>query len=87
MDEDTLSRARIIGAAVRAADVISAGMPGVISQAPMFYEGDKLVLRLPKKFAALEGERLDARFALLAGELDREHEIRIGEDVNEPVTA
>ncbi len=87
IDEETLSRARIIGAAARAADMISAAMPGVIAQAPVFYEGDKLVLRLPKKFAALEGERLDEKFAVLAGELDRTHEIRIGEDVNEPVTA
>ncbi|MCK5495250.1 MAG: hypothetical protein KAI80_02470, partial [Hyphomicrobiaceae bacterium] len=79
--------ARIIGAAVRAADIISAAMPGVIAQAPVLYEGDKLVLRLPKKFAALEGERLDERFAVLAGELDRKYEIRIGEDINEPVTA
>jgi len=87
IDEDTLFRARIIGAAVRAADMISAAMPGVISQAPIVYEDDKLVLRLPKKFAALEGERLDARFSVLAGELDRKYEIRICEDANEPVTA
>ena len=87
IDENTLSRARIIGAAVRAAHMVSAAMPGVIGKSPVFYEGNKLVLRLPKKIAALRGERLEARFAVLAGELGRKPEIRIGDEMNETVIA
>ncbi len=79
IDENTHSRARIIGAAIRAAHMVSAAMPGVINHASVFYEQDKLVLHLHKKIADLEGERLDARFAVLAKALDRKPEIRVGE--------
>jgi exopolyphosphatase/guanosine-5'-triphosphate,3'-diphosphate pyrophosphatase len=85
IDDHTRSRARIIGAAIRAADMVSAAMPGVIVRTPVFYEDGKLVMHLPKKIAALEGERLDGRFAVLAGELGRKSEISIGETVKEPV--
>lgn len=81
MDENMQSRARILGAAIRAAHMISASMPGVISQTPIFYEGKKLVLQLPEKFRSLEGERLDRRFEVLANELGFEPEIRLGEDM------
>jgi exopolyphosphatase/guanosine-5'-triphosphate,3'-diphosphate pyrophosphatase len=87
IDDNMLSRARIIGAAVRTGHMVSAAMPGVIGKTPVFYEGDKLVLHLPKKIAALEGERLDERFSVLAGELDRKPEIRVGGEVNQPVSA
>jgi exopolyphosphatase/guanosine-5'-triphosphate,3'-diphosphate pyrophosphatase len=88
-DEDTLSeqlkailprrlqrRARIIGAAVRAAHMLSIGRPGIIDETPVSYEGDKLVLSIPKAYAALEGERLTRRFDALAGLLERRGEIR-----------
>ncbi|GBE44616.1 guanosine-5'-triphosphate,3'-diphosphate pyrophosphatase [bacterium BMS3Bbin10] len=78
IDQNTLSRARIIGAAVRAAHMISAGMPGIIGKTPLSHDGGRLVLSLPKKFAVLEGERLDSRFGILARELGLQPEIRIG---------
>ena len=73
-----MKRARIVGAAVRAAHMLSVGVPGVIKQTPLSYEGDKLVLTIPKKLAGLEGERLSRRFDSLARLLDREGEIRVG---------
>ncbi|MBS0241641.1 MAG: Ppx/GppA family phosphatase [Proteobacteria bacterium] len=71
-------RARILGAAIRAAHMLSIGMPGTIDETPVFYDGDKLVLRLPKAQAHLDGERLRRRFAALADLLEKKPEIRIG---------
>lgn len=70
-------RARIIGAAVRAAHMLSIGMPGVIDETRLSYEGPRLRLSIPRQHAALDGERLRRRFALLASLLAREPEIRI----------
>lgn len=70
-------RARIVGAAVRAAHMLSIGMPGVIDETKLSYEGNKLVLTLPRAHAALDGERLRRRFAMLAELLAREPEIRV----------
>lgn len=87
VDDKMLARARIMGAAIRTAHMISAAMPGVIDKTPVFYEGKNLVLKIPKRFAALEGERLESRFSVLASELDRRPEIRIADEVQEPVNA
>lgn len=73
----TQKRARIIGAAIRTAHMLSIGMPGVIDETRLLYEGTKLVLTIPKAYAALDGERLRRRFAMLAQLLAREPEIRI----------
>ena len=83
MDEDALKRARIMGAAIRTAHMISAAMPGIVSRTPVFHHKDKLVLELPEKFAALAGERLSRRFGVLAEELGKAPEIRIGKEVVE----
>ena len=55
-------RARIIGAAIRAAHMLSIGQPGIIDETPLSYERNKLVLTVPKAYAALDGERLRRRF-------------------------
>ena len=71
-------RARIIGAAIRAAHMLSIGRPGIIDETPLAYERNKLVLTLPKAHAALDGERVRRRFAALAQLLEREPEVRVG---------
>jgi exopolyphosphatase / guanosine-5'-triphosphate,3'-diphosphate pyrophosphatase len=71
-------RARIIGAAIRAAHMLSIGRPGIIDETPVGYEKGKLILSLPKAHAALDGERVRRRFAALAQLLERELEVRIG---------
>lgn len=71
-------RARIIGAAIRAAHMLSIGRPGIIDEIPLAYERSKLVLSLPRAHAVLDGERVRRRFAALAQLLERELEIRVG---------
>ena len=69
-------RARILGAAIRAAHMLSIGMPGTIDETPVHYDGDRLVLTLPPAHRLLDGERLQRRFAGLAQLLDCRPEIR-----------
>jgi exopolyphosphatase / guanosine-5'-triphosphate,3'-diphosphate pyrophosphatase len=78
VDRDMLKRARILGAAFRAAHMMSASMPGVLTNTPLTYEGNRLVWTLPEPYSNLEGERVDRRFKTLASLLDRDGEIRVG---------
>jgi exopolyphosphatase/guanosine-5'-triphosphate,3'-diphosphate pyrophosphatase len=77
VDRRSLKRARIVGGALRAAHMISIGMPGIIDETRLTYRGDKLILTLPKQHADLDGERLRRRFESLAAVLGRVGEIRI----------
>jgi exopolyphosphatase/guanosine-5'-triphosphate,3'-diphosphate pyrophosphatase len=77
VDKDMLKRARILGAAFRAAHMVSASMPGVLTNTPIGYEGNRLVWTLPEPYSNLEGERVDRRFKVLADLLDRDAEIRV----------
>lgn len=70
-------RARIIGAAVRAAHMLSIGKPGVIDETPLSHETGKLILTIPRVYAALDGERLRRRFDTLAELLGRQGVVRI----------
>ena len=58
--------------------MLSVGVPGVIDEAPLSYDGDKLVLTIPKAYAGLDGERLRRRFDTLAQLVEKAPEIRIG---------
>ncbi len=78
VDKDMVKRARILGAAFRAAHMVSTAMPGVLTHAPIAYEGNRLVWTLPDPYSSLEGERVERRLKALAGLLDREAEIRVG---------
>src|SRR4029078_5566937 len=78
VDKDMLKRARILGAAFRAAHMVSAAMPGVLTNTPITYAGTRLVWPLPDPYSSLEGERVERRFKDLATLLDREPEIRVG---------
>ena len=71
-------RARIVGAAIRAAHMLSIGQPGIIDETPLSYERDKLILTVPKAYAALDGERLRRRFGALAVLMERQAEVRVG---------
>ena len=77
VDKRSQKRARLIGAAVRTAHMLSIGRPGVIDECPLSYEGDVLVLRLPKAYAALDGERLKRRFDSLANLVSKTPKIKI----------
>lgn len=59
-------RARILGALLRVAYPMSAGMPGVLPRISFAREKETLVLNLPADFAFLDGERLENRLSQLA---------------------
>jgi exopolyphosphatase / guanosine-5'-triphosphate,3'-diphosphate pyrophosphatase len=61
-----LERARILGAAMRVAYMVSASMPGVLPSTPLRVERGRLVLRMKGKFKALAGERVNNRLRSLA---------------------
>jgi exopolyphosphatase/guanosine-5'-triphosphate,3'-diphosphate pyrophosphatase len=71
-----LDRARVLGAALRVAYLVSASMPDVLPKAPLKVERGKLVLRLEGKHTALDGERLFNRVRQLGKLIGREPSIR-----------
>jgi exopolyphosphatase / guanosine-5'-triphosphate,3'-diphosphate pyrophosphatase len=69
--------ALIIGQAVRLAHTLSAGMAGILPQTQLALESGKLVLHLPKRLQALDGETLKRRLRWVARELGIPSEVRI----------
>ena len=67
-----IDRARIVGAIMRIAYLVSAAMPGVLPHTPLKVERGKLKLKLKGRYAALAGERLYARVRQLARLVGRE---------------
>ncbi len=67
-----LERARILGAAMRVAYIVSAAMPGILRRVPLLSEGSRLILTLPHQFAALQSDRLNNRLKQLAKLLGKE---------------
>jgi exopolyphosphatase/guanosine-5'-triphosphate,3'-diphosphate pyrophosphatase len=57
--------------------MLSVGMPGIIDETPLSYEGDRLVLTVPERYATLDGERLRRRFETLAELLDCDALVKI----------
>ena len=73
-----LERARILGAAMRVAYVVSAAMPGVLKDCPVSCEGKKLVLHFPSSLEHMASDRVNNRLKQLAKLLGREPSIVIG---------
>ncbi len=73
-----LDRARVLGAALRLAYVVSAAMPGVLIHTPLAVERHRLALHLPGEFAALAGERILNRQRALARLIGREPVMLMG---------
>lgn len=67
-----IDRARVLGAAMRVAYLISAAQPGVLPKTPLKIERRQLVLRLEGKFGALAGDRLSSRLRQLGRLIGRE---------------
>ncbi len=72
-----LDRARIIGAAMRVAFIISAGTPGVLPRTPMLCASGVVNLNLPSELADLASERLQNRLQRLARLIGRDAAIRM----------
>ncbi|MFO1118400.1 MAG: exopolyphosphatase [Beijerinckiaceae bacterium] len=70
-----LDRARILGAAMRVAYILSAAMPGVLRRAPLRVRRKELVLTLPPDLEALGGERVANRMKALGKLIGREPRI------------
>jgi exopolyphosphatase/guanosine-5'-triphosphate,3'-diphosphate pyrophosphatase len=73
-----LDRARVLGAALRLAYVVSAAMPDVITKTSLAVERHRLALRLPGEYAALAGERVTSRLRALARLIGREPVMLMG---------
>jgi exopolyphosphatase / guanosine-5'-triphosphate,3'-diphosphate pyrophosphatase len=71
-----LDRARVLGAAMRVAYLITAGQGGVLLKTPMRVKKGKLILKLPNKYARLQSDRLFHRLRQLARLIGREPEIQ-----------
>jgi exopolyphosphatase/guanosine-5'-triphosphate,3'-diphosphate pyrophosphatase len=67
-----LDRARVLGAAMRVAYILTAGQDGVLLKTPMAVKRKKLVLRLPGRYAKLRSDRLFSRVKQLARLVGRE---------------
>jgi exopolyphosphatase / guanosine-5'-triphosphate,3'-diphosphate pyrophosphatase len=67
-----LDRARVLGATLRVAYLVSASMPGVLPHTPMLVQRGALRLKLQGRFSALAGERLFNRLRQLARLIGRE---------------
>jgi exopolyphosphatase/guanosine-5'-triphosphate,3'-diphosphate pyrophosphatase len=73
-----IDRARVLGAALRLAYVVSAAMPGVLPRTPLAVERQRLALRLPDEFAALGGERVLTRLRALSRLIGRDPVMLMG---------
>jgi exopolyphosphatase/guanosine-5'-triphosphate,3'-diphosphate pyrophosphatase len=71
-----LQRARLLGAAMRVAYLISASMPGVLPRAPLRVESGCLTLALPADLADLAADRVLSRLRSMAKQLDLTPAIR-----------
>ena len=71
-----LDRARILGAALRVAYILSAAMPGVLPRTPMLAKGGKIVISLPPELASLNSERLQSRLKQFARLIGGDPEVR-----------
>lgn len=72
-----LVRARVLGAALRVAYVLSAAMPGVLPRTPLTGELGAIALTLPHELGDLASERLHSRMKQIARLTARDAEIRI----------
>jgi exopolyphosphatase / guanosine-5'-triphosphate,3'-diphosphate pyrophosphatase len=79
VDDKTLERAEALSAVFRLAYILTAAMPGMLPKMSLTVGTAKtLILRVPKRFADLLGERVEKRLAVLAGQLGRTPVIEIG---------
>ena len=71
-----LDRARLLGASMRVAYIVSAAMPGVLPRTPLVVQGGRVVLTLPSDLAPLNSDRLQTRLKQFARLLGGDPEVR-----------
>ena len=72
-----LDRARVLGAAMRVAYIVTAGQAGVLPKTPMTVKRGRLVLTMPGRLGDLASDRLFNRLRQLARLVGREAVIEI----------
>jgi exopolyphosphatase/guanosine-5'-triphosphate,3'-diphosphate pyrophosphatase len=78
VDDRALERARLLSDVFRLVYILTAAMPGTLPRMRLEAEGNKnLVLRMPRKFADLMGERVDKRLNILASQMGRTGRVEI----------
>jgi len=78
VDDKTLERARLLSEVFRLAYILTAAMPGVLPKIGIEVDGTRnLMLRVPRKFADLMGERVEKRLDALAGQMGRTAKVEI----------
>jgi exopolyphosphatase / guanosine-5'-triphosphate,3'-diphosphate pyrophosphatase len=70
-----LDRARVVGAAMRVAYILTAGQAGVLPKTPMHVKRGKLILKLPGAYGQLASDRLANRLRQLGRLVGRESTI------------
>ncbi|HAK62969.1 MAG TPA: hypothetical protein DCO82_06980 [Alphaproteobacteria bacterium] len=70
--------ARLLGLALRLAHTLTGGTGGILNNCPLHLIPNGLRLRIPAKFADLDGEVLRKRLRQLAKALNREALLEIG---------
>lgn len=78
MPPQMIDRASIIGAVMRVASVLSAGMQGVLVSTPLTASKGKVVLTLPANLADLSNERLQSRVKGVAKLMGRDPSVTVG---------
>jgi exopolyphosphatase/guanosine-5'-triphosphate,3'-diphosphate pyrophosphatase len=71
-----LDRARILGAAMRVAYIVSAAMPGILPRTPLVAQKGRIALILPSDLAPLNSDRLQTRLRQFARLIGGDPEIR-----------
>ncbi len=73
-----IKRARIVGAAIRVATMVSAALPGLVEFTPINLDDEgRLILTLSAENTVLEGERLQKRLGVLGKLLGRKPLVRV----------
>src|SRR5207249_2167742 len=79
VDDKALERAQVLSSVFRLAYILTAAMPGMLPKIALVSgPGKSLVLKVPRRFADLLGERVDKRLAVIAGQLGRSAQVEIG---------
>ena len=73
-----LDRARLLGAAMRVAYIVTAAMPDVLTRTPMLADIDNVTLHLPADLADLGSDRLQNRLKQLGRLIGRGARIEVG---------
>jgi exopolyphosphatase/guanosine-5'-triphosphate,3'-diphosphate pyrophosphatase len=71
-----LDRARLLGASMRVAYIVSAAMPGVLPRTPLVVQKGRVLLTLPSDLAPLNSDRLQTRLKQFARLLGGDPEVR-----------